>query len=263
MRRAVFAAVAACFLWNGCVKEERSACPCYLTFNLDRVIGEGGFDEAVATLGPCSDRALEQERIALWEYEGTGYEKKVLKDVVRASMVCGFKNGIFRNDCYLVPKSLQSDPIMAYALSMRCMGEREEVNVELHKQYCRIHFSFAGVEARAEFPYELRVRADCNGFNLYDLSPVEGEYTAMALETNSGDLSVVLPRQKSNELALDLLDFKAELAYVVDLGSMLEKRGYDWTKTDLDDVEVEIDYAMTEFIVEIIPWERKYEKIDI
>lgn len=263
MKRAVIAAVVVCLLPLGCVKEDRMGCPCYLTLNFDRVITEDGYFEAVTTLTPCSDRAQDQEKINIWDYEGVGYEKKVVKDQVRASVVCGFKNGSFRDDSYIVPKSVQCDPIMAFALSKRCEGERETAEVELHKQFCRIHFRFVGLGSRSEYPYELRVRADCCGLRLFDLQPVEGEYTAIAVETNSGDLSVVLPRQKVNAVALDLLDAKAQVAQTVDLGARMEAMGYDWAKADLDDIVVEIDYTLANVETEIIPWDTTYETIDI
>ena len=263
MNRAVIAAAAVCLLLPGCVKEDRTGCPCYLTLNFDGVIANDGYVEAVTTLTPCSDRKQEQEKIDIWDYEGVGYEKKVVKDLVRASVVCGFKNGSFREDSYIVPKSVQCDPIMAFAFTKRCEGERENAVVELHKQFCRIHFKFVGLESRSEYPYELRVRADCCGLSLYDLQPVEGEYTAIAVETNSGDLSVVLPRQKVSAVSLDLLDTDAEVAQTVDLGARMEAMAYDWTKADLDDIVVEIDYALANVETEIIPWDTTYETIDI
>ena len=265
MRSPLIAAAVLALLAASCVKEERTDCPCFLTLDLDKVISDSDYSEAVATLGPCTDRTIDQKRIALMDYEGVGYEKKVPKETVRISVVCGFKNGNFRDDCYLVPENQQSDPIMAFAESRRCSRERESAEVELHKQYCRIKFKFLGIGEDEEIPYDLRIRADCNGIGLYDLQPIEGAYTATALKSNSGELTMILPRQKSGAVALDLVDAGGDVVHVMDVGARMDLLGYDWTKADLDDVSIEIDFCSATMNVGILPWDINYdyETIDI
>jgi len=262
MRHPVLTAIAV-FLLAGCVKEERTGCPCYLTLNLDEVIADREFSEAVATLTPCVNGNTGRDLLALHEYEKVGYEKKVRKDLVNISVICGHRNGVFEDDCILFAENTQSDPIMAYAESKLCDAETAEADVRLHKQYCRMQFKPEGLEEGEEYPYRLRVRAECNGLKLYDLMPVEGVFSAEAVSGIVGEMSVDIPRQKRNSMKLDIVGPAGDVVHTVNLGAALSNAGYDWRKEDLDDVIVRIDYAKAEFEIGIIPWETYYETVDI
>lgn len=265
MKRLVSTILVPLFLCTSCVKEERGDCPCYLTLDFDEVIREGLYEEAVATLGPCSDKMLEQRRISLEDYEGTGYEIKVPRDLIQASVVCGFKNVNFSGAEASVPINEQADPIMAFGLERVFDNERETVNVVLHKQFCRIHFTISGLETRTEFPYELCIKALCNGLKLHDLSPVEGAFCAMALEDESKNLSVLVPRQKRNVMSMEFIDKIDGHVQTVNIGEKLEQMGYDWTKADLDDVSINVDFVQMSVQVAIVPWvyDYGYETIEI
>lgn len=253
------------------VKEPRDGCPCLLKLDLDEVIASGRYDKAVATLGPCSGASIGQEMIDVAPYAGTGYEKTVPRSLVRTSLVCGFKNSIFRSDTIRVNPNLPADPIWAFALEKECTEEVETVHVSLHKQYCRMNFVAAGEADMQGYPYVLRVRAGCSGMRLYDLQPVEGDFSAVVREDSVGRLSLDVPRQKENELLLEMLDRTAfekgniEVVYRLDLGRKLAQTGYEWAAVDLDDVTVKIDYARASFSVEVLPWndDYRYSELEI
>jgi len=250
-------------LLTSCVKEERTDCPCYLTLNFDKVIAERIYGEAVTTLTPCEHGNTDRKLIVLSDYEKVGYETKVRRKNVRVSVVCGYKNNIFGEDCLLTAEDMQADPVMAYAGSTLCDADCAEMEVTLHKQYCRISFLYDGMESGEEFPNRVRVSAECNGMNLYDLMPLTGGFSAEAAYDPSGELCLILPRQNRNAISVDVMSVDDELLYRMDLGLAFSSVGYDWTKEDLDDVSIRIDYSKPEIEMEIIPWETYYETFDI
>lgn len=243
------------------VKEVRDGCPCLLRLDLDEVVEGGVFTRAVTTMGPCTDRPIGQEMINVPVYEGIGYERSVPRRLVRASVVCGFKNSVFRSDTLRVGNDMPADPIMAFAVSRECAGETELVHVSLHKQFCRMTFDIEGEDDLSSYPFALRVRAACNGLNLYDLQPVDGEFSAIAQENPDGKLSLIVPRQKDNELSLELLDEDSlsrgeeVVVWTMDIGRKLASSGYDWNDPDLDDVTVRIDLSHVTFSLGVVPWD--------
>ena len=77
-----------------------------------------------------------------------------------------------------------------------------------------------------------------------------------------GEYRTLLLRQSSDSsLFLDVLlpagDSEAdwELQYTVSLSDAMAAVYYDWTKEDLDDVSLRVDYARAEVTVEISEWE--------
>jgi len=262
MRRLVIPGMILALL-SGCVKEERGACPCYLTLDLEAVIERGEYADAVATLSPCIDGGTDRNLLDLCEYGEYGYEKKVMKDMVSISVVCGQGNAVFSGDCMRIPLNSQADPIMAYAENVLCESEKRTAYVKLHKQYCHMRFIQEGEDSWSQGTYRSRVVAECNGMNLYDLSPVEGVFMAEVVSGEGGVQSLLIPRQKKSALRLDILNADGEAINVVDLGTAFSKAGYDWGKEDLDDISIRIDYAKAEFEIIVIPWDTNYETIDI
>lgn len=265
MKRRVFTILASLLLCASCVKEERGECPCYLILDFDELIGQGAYSEAVATLSPSTDKVLDQRKICIGEYEGRGYEIKVPKDLVRTSVICGFKNGNFTEDMVVVPYNEQSDPVMAFCAERSFKDERDTVQVTLHKQFCNVGFKISGLDTRTEFPYELRVSAECSGLRLHDLSPVPGGFSAMAVEDETRNLSIRVPRQRRNVMSMEMLDRKDGHVHTVNLGEMLDDLNYDWTKADLDDITLVVDFVQMSVRVVLVPWDKNYdyETIDI
>lgn len=265
MRRLVLSILVPFLLCTSCVKEERGDCPCYLILDFDELIGQGRYNEAIATFSPSTDRPLYQQKISIVEYEGRGYEIRVPKEMVKTSVVCGFKNVNFTGDRITVPYNEQSDPVMAFGAERIITGERDTLLVTLHKQYCNVDFMISGLDTRVEFPYELRISAECNGLGLPDLSPLTGGFSAMAIEDETQNLSIRVPRQQRNILSMEVLDKRDGHVYSTNLGEMLDDLNYDWNKPDLDDIVLIVDFVQMSVEVELVPWDMNcdYETIDI
>ena len=48
---------------------------------------------------------------------------------------------------------------------------------------------------------------------------------------------------------------EGDLVTIVNVGKVLSQTGYDWTKSDLDDIYVTLDVVNFSFSVTVAPWE--------
>lgn len=242
------------------VKEERSGCPCLLNLDLDEVIAEGRFSEAVATVGPSSERPVGQETIEVEPYRGVGYEITVPRRSMMTSVVCGNAPSSVIGSCV----DAGTSPVMAFAekVNLDSETERAQVLVRLHKQYCRMTLVLEGYSAGADFPFVIDLKAQTRSIDLYGLEPCGDPLE----ETLPENLVINIPRQNpSAPLSLVLKDLTGEVQYEMDLGAKLAAAGYDWTDEDLSDVSVTLDYSHLQCSVTVLDWEddSQYRQIDI
>ena len=255
----LFYMVAAAVLSCACtVKEERSGCPCLLNLVFDEVIDSGRFDEAVATVGPSPEIMIDQEVVAMEECLESGYEVSVPRRTMKTSVVCGCGEDLF-NAVYV---RAGSSEVMAFSGEVECRDDREDVLVDLHKQYCCLTLILEGFSVDDELPFEIRLSAPTDGIGLYDLKPCGAPFSV----TVSGELTVNVPRQDPGAvITLGLYDRDGELIFESDISEKLRKVGYDWTATDLADAVVVLDYARLDCNIEVLPWDDngQYRQIDI
>ena len=123
-------------------------------------------------------------------------------------------------------------------------------DVELHKEFCTMSFTLAGVSA-------------------WDLIPVQGEFSYAPMQENEV-YQVRVPRQVDNSLELVMLEISDQVGYdgeragddgeraVVDrlpLGEYIARSGYDWTAEDLADVNVALDLEMQQVMITVSGWD--------
>ena len=255
------AAMAACLLVCSCsIKEDRTPCPCYLVLDLDPLIEAGDYRESLVSVS--SDMLISQEKIELAPYEDIGYEVKVPRRTIRMSVAAGVQSASWHGDTLRCEENAEADALYAWSHAQVCDDDMVYLSPKLHKQYCLVGFNILGYDD-GEYEYALRLRADCNALRLYDLKPVEGNYSATVRLSNSGSYSVRVPRQADNRLRLDILmpDRRGvygddDLVSTFDIGAEMAALGYDWTKEDLDDVVVTVDMVQANISVEIHEWNR-------
>lgn len=250
-------AVALSVLCSCSVKEDRSLCPCYVDMIVDEFVRDGFSSGTVAF---SSDGFDFRDDILLADHVGGGYTVAVPRSFVKAACVCGLDRSHISGNCISIPEGEASDPIMSYRESFLPRGDEHLLYAVPHKQYCRIDLILEN--PMEDYPYAFRVRSDCSGLDIFDLQPVRGSFDTSVYANALGEYSTLLLRQSpESELFLDVLlpvsgsvsDW--ELQYTVSLSDALEAVSYDWTKEDLDDVSLTVDYARAEVTVEISEWE--------
>jgi hypothetical protein len=236
------------------VKENRTACPCYTSVDVDDFI-LAGFAEA--TVSFSADHLLRREMISLQEYEDIGYMIALDRRSNRAAVIAGLDNSVVRGDSLMTPYGLEADPIWLYSEKFYCDGDEHWINARPHKQYCRLEIVVTGLSPGDIYDCCFRVKAESCGLDLYGRQALEGEYCALAERSSTGDFTVRIPRQLENRLSLELLHIgnPDEPLFTIELDRKLEAAGYDWTREDLRDISVEVDYAGTEVNLKILDWD--------
>ena len=154
-------------------------------------------------------------------------------------------------------KGTECSPLFAWAEKVIAEGDLYYTEVSPHKQYSVMNIIVVGLLPGEDFTYDIRVKANCNALKLYELSPVEGAYTLVAKHKNASGYEVRIPRQLRNEIVLELLDPSQDSnvpVSVIDVGKALESKGFDWEKTDLDDMNVVVDFTRMQAFVEVVDW---------
>ncbi len=251
------------------VKEDRSECPVYVTVLTDRFLQQG-MDEGIISFSGAE--LIRQEQISFISYIRDGYEQACPRRHARAAVIAGAENSQLSGETLTVPQGRASGLVWAYSTSFSADCDEYVVDAVPHKQHCRIRFLFdESTQAPDDYPWRFRLRAECAGFNIYTLSPVEGPYVATVGPDAMGEWIGVLPRQKTNNMLLELYIPDGEnpdtgrTDYVLDLGEAFERQGYDWRAEDLRDIEVQVGYSQTEVSMTIREWEGddSYSDIEI
>ena len=93
-------------------------------------------------------------------------------------------------------------------------------------------------------------------------SPVRGDFQCIARLADSGFAvyAVNLPRQISSEdEILIAVSRNGKELFSCDISEAISKTGFDWSKPDLDDIRLRLDYISALFDVEIAEWETSPE----
>ncbi len=237
------------------VKESRTACPCYTSVAVDDFI-LAGFSEA--TVSFSAEELLLREKIALAEYEDEGYMIALSRKANRAAVIAGMDKSVVKGDSLFTSYGLETDPIWLYSEKFVCDDDDHLINARPYKQYCRLRIVLTGLSSSDECDCLFRIRASSCGLDIYGRRPLEGDYCAVARRDSDGNYILRIPRQAENRLQLELFlpDGGESPVFSMDLGEAFGKSGYDWTREDLRDASVEVDYARATFSLSIMDWDR-------
>ncbi|MBQ2875254.1 MAG: hypothetical protein IJE85_08150, partial [Bacteroidales bacterium] len=73
-----------------------------------------------------------------------------------------------------------------------------------------------------------------------------------------GICSIVLPRQIDDSLVMEL-DNDTGILTRFALGEYIAESGYDWNAPDLEDIVIDLDFAVTHLTLVIQGWEKEYK----
>jgi len=247
------------------VKEDRTECPVYVSVLTDRFVEQGLSDGGISF---AAARPVSQETVSFLSYVERGYEQAC----PRGSVLTGVKNSRLTDATLEVLPGQQAGLVWAYAESFSARADEYVVEAVPHKQYCLIRFLFDGSpKAPGDYPWRFRLKAECAGMDLYTLEPLEGPYSAVVGPNALGEWYGVLPRQKSNNMLLELFlpdegsTTEGRTDYLIDLGKAFEEQGYDWTLEDLKDIEVRVGFTSAEVTLTVRDWEGddQYRNVEI
>ncbi len=232
----------------GCsIKEDRSDCPCTVLIDfsgLDPVespsVGLAAFTE---------DRAVLEDTVFAEEYQEL-YSFRIRRVSSLLNIFSGWTEKIPPEDGFVVEEGEQFPPLYLQTVVPDTDSESVSVKADVHKAYCTVTIN---VKSAGKYSYSLSVRGDCTGYTR-EGSTVSGAFLCSLSPDDEGLCSVRIPRQYDSSLTLCVLEDQNTLREFA-IGEYIVQSGYDWQSEDLEDIEIEIDYARTEVSFKVNEWE--------
>lgn len=235
----------------GCsIKEDRDVCPCWLEIEMGLV------------------DSVKFENVSLELQSGQGFHEEL--DVDRAS--CGGsvvvqvpRSGVSvaayavpggRLQAFggvVIPEGESCPPVYMFNDYVETAGDYRVDTVRLHKNYSLI--SVYMENDSGNLPFSVEVTGNVCGYTGEgELLP--GRFAVMNELTDDGMCYISVPRQNDPSLVLSLVDDDGTVRDFA-LGHYIASSGFDWTAPDLEDIEVTINFALSQLTVEVNEWEIK------
>ena len=231
---------------SGCVKEDRSACPCRLVLDFTEV------DTAVVSSVDMT--ILSSSGFAFTEVVNNDSFKDYSVTVPRAELQLFLRSGtdycLNADKSVTIPFGEDCPRIFVHKSVIGATGEQCRDKVMLKKDHCVITIQFS--EGYDE-EFQMTVTGKVNGYGK-DCMPSVGEFSCKAVPDDSGACVVTVPRQLDSSLALEI-DDGTEALKVFPIGQYIAESGYDWKAEDLDDITMTLDYSLMDVSLEICDWD--------
>lgn len=251
-------------LATGCsVKEDRLPCPCYLQVDLkdayDGIEGKSG-DVLVSIY--CPDTYY-RSSVLVSNYPDY-LEIPVPKGEVMVSVLSEPDFQQMSDKSLLIRQGRQSDSVYAYCTNILAEEEFIYDRITLHKQYSTVFLKLSGPEVYPEWgvsPVELDIRivGGTDGLQTNGLKPHEGSFFIDLPAKKPEEVhSFRIPRQADKSLVMELYEHSTG-AHVdtLPLGEYIDATGYSWDAVDLQDIYIELNYAMAEVRISINEWDEE------
>ena len=223
------------------IKEDREACPCWLTM---QVPSQGDSQMIVNWVLAASDTVMEG---VLNVVSGPSCTVEVPRERIWLVAVSG-SDGQFAGVQGLKIEEGKPFPAVYYyrsELDTRCDSLRD--TILLHKNH-------TCVTIRDNNPFEIFTYYLCGnscGFD-FEGNVLEGPFRSRA-EPNNGAYSCIVPRQGDDSLRLEVY-LGNELTRSFPIGELIVQSGFDWTAEDLEDIDLTLDYTDTQVTFTVNGW---------
>ena len=251
---AIVTASASCSL-----KENRDGCPCHLIIGLDNAVGNGNADIFIFQDG----EEVLADNVVPADYP-EGYRHEAGRRPASVTVIQGLKENIIHEGRLVIKNGNDADRLFLYNETLQCGSETVMAAADLHKNWTTLEISLAA-EAGEDSPAG-NVRIDISGgicgMDLRNGAPVRGDFQCIARLADSGFAvyAVNLPRQISSEdEILIAVSRNGKELFSCDISEAISRTGFDWSKPDLDDIRLRLDYISALFDVEIAEWETSPE----
>ena len=251
---AIVTASASCSL-----KENRDGCPCHLIIGLDNAVGNGNADIFIFQDG----EEVLTDNVVPADYP-EGYRCEVRRRPASATVIQGLEESVLNGGRLVIRDGNDADRLFLYNETLQCGSETVRAAADLHKNWTTLEISLAA-EAGEDSPAG-NVRIDISGgicgMDLRNGAPVRGDFQCIARLADSGFAvyAVNLPRQISSEdEILIAVSRNGKELFSCDISEAISRTGFDWSKPDLDDIRLRLDYISALFDVEIAEWETSPE----
>lgn len=251
MPSTVLLSVVSALIIAGCsVKENRGECPCRLLLDFSGV--DTSVIRSADLLVTAGDGVVFADEVGI-----SSSDAQVQLEVPRAELYMNVYSGISEEpmpgEGVMIPYGEQAPPLYIHSAGVDSRSESVSTKVVMRKEHCVVTLD---VNDKEGFPFTLKVTGGICGYDAGGL-PVRGEFMCGVEGSAQEGFRVTVPRQLEPSLELHVYD-GAVVAKTFALGEYLERIGYDWTKENLDDVTVMLDYSLTYVILTVQGWDEEY-----
>jgi len=238
------------------IKENRDDCPCDLSIrSMDvpvrlkmsgirtDIVGEGGQRVLLDTISSSDFGADDRFHASVprGKVSVSGVSGAEMYECVRDGLILQVRTGE------------EADSVFAHVGYVDCHGERAVDTLQMHKQWCGLTLHITGTERWQ--PYTAVINGNWCGFLTSDLSPIEGDFICEPRSKGVGVFEARIPRQGDDDLTFTITKSESDTVLCsYEIGTIMAEAGYDWSRTDLDDILINIDRATGEISVELTPW---------
>ncbi|MCR5004222.1 MAG: hypothetical protein K5984_07620 [Bacteroidales bacterium] len=238
-------------LFSCTVLEDRELCPCYITFDLGSV-GEPAPDYLLLSI--CGEGDWTHTDTVHTEDGLLEYYVPVPRGNVDVMVIDQQNRGFVEGQGLCVKPGLQFPRARMEIRSLDASGEMCTDTVRLHKNYCQMTVRLID-PAKEGWPFTMKLISDCTGY-AFGGSLVQGNFWAEAVPDEDGVIRFSVPRQFDDLMRVEILT-RDKVLRTFSLGTVLTAARYDWTKEDLDDVEMELDFASASIAISVDKWSSK------
>lgn len=233
------------------VKEKRDTCPCRMILDFSEVDVNAYADMRVFVSGEaetlCDEYSVPEGFFPM-------YEILIPRSDVAVNVYSGEEDCFKRGEGIVIPYGEDCPRIFMHSAIVNASGESVRDTVIMHKNHCVVELY---IDNDDDLEYDLRVKGNISGYGR-DGSPVKGEFSFIPVPDAECRYMVIIPRQVDESLLLEI-DDGTEVLKTVSLGKLIAAGGYDWEASDLEDLTVHIDWAMTSVTVAVSGWDWVYE----
>ena len=225
------------------VKEDRDNCPCRL---------ELFFSDRHLPAVICLDSGEKQLVDTVWK--AGVYSVDVPRGQLRLNAYSG-DGGCFRpGDGFYVREGQECPPV--YMCSSILYADRMHMmdTVSLHKIFCKITLKVRTEDGIRKYAWKLALNGGVCGYDV-EGNPVRGPFSFVARMTEDMEYVCSVPRQLDNSMVLEIRD-EPDVLRSFAVGEFIAESGYDWSRPDLEDIVMEINYSRTGVTFNVSDWRR-------
>lgn len=237
-------------MYAGCsVKENRDLCPCRLVLDFSEV------DTAVIWSADldvnASDGFVFNDHI-----DGplrNEYMFDVPRELLRINVWYG-RDGYETETGLRIPYGRQAPEVYFHSSEVDARCELQKELIRMRKNHCKVTIRMTGNNTD---PIKIALLGNVDGY-MNDGRPSQGPFRAEERMNGDGICSIVLPRQLDDSLVMEL-DNDTGILTRFALGEYIAESGYDWNAPDLEDIVIDLDFAVTHLTLVIQGWEKEYK----
>ena len=224
-----------------CIKEDRKECPCRLDLFFT---GEHL---------PCVLSLKKEEKTVVDTVKEAGvFSVSVARGEVRLNACSGAGGAFYPGEGLFIREGKECPPVYMCSRVIQARGDMVKDTVRLHKNHCRISLKINTDDGVPINGYTLALRGGVCGYDP-EGSPLMGPFSFAARADSGKEFVCTVPRQVDNSMVLEIRDDPDVLRKFA-IGEFIAESGYDWSREDLEDIGMEIDYSRTGVVVRIADW---------